>query len=365
MKIACLQFEPVLGEVQRNIDHATSMVAKLKPEDVDVLVLPEMAFSGYVFTSKDHIRPYLEDADTGPSVQWAKEQAIRLSAHVQVGYPEKRVINKEDSFKEEYYNSVAFVSPQGVLLNTYAKHFLYYTDENWAEEGPSFESMPVEGLGQVGFGICMDVNPYQFKTPFSDFEFSSFHFDQKTNLLLCSMAWNKGEEAPKKEKVVPKPKSAKSKARLAEENKEKEGEASKGDQGEQESANSHVAEAGARATNSSAAANSDDGNDEEEGSEGDEGDEWEDEPDEEELERQALELQYETIHYWAVRMSPFYKQAKEPFLETHVAIANRLGTESGAHFVGSSCVIKLTKEGPELMGALPSDKEGILLVDTD
>ncbi|KAG0286573.1 hypothetical protein BGZ97_007380, partial [Linnemannia gamsii] len=62
-----------------------------------------------------------------------------------------------------------------------------------------------------------------------------------------------------------------------------------------------------------------------------EDEEWEDEEDEEELERQALELQYETIHYWAVRMSPFYKQAAvkgEPFLETHLAIANRVGTES-------------------------------------
>ncbi|KAF9124736.1 Carbon-nitrogen hydrolase [Mortierella sp. 14UC] len=338
------------------------MVTKLKPEDVDVLVLPEMAFSGYVFTSKDHIRPYLEDAETGPSVQWAKEQAIRLNAHVQVGYPEKRVINKEEPFKEAYYNSVAFVSPQGVLLNTYSKHFLYYTDENWAEEGASFESMPVEGLGQVGFGICMDVNPYQFKTPFSDFEFSSFHFGQKTNLLLCSMAWNKGEEAPKKKKVVPKPKSAKSKARLAKENKEREGRASKSDQGEQESAHSNVAESGARATNGSGAAadNDDDDIDDVDEVEEEEGDEWEDEPDKEELERQALELQYETIHYWAVRMSPFYKQAREPFIETHIAIANRLGTESG-----SSCVIKLTKEGPELMGALSSDKEGILLVETD
>ncbi|KAG0375941.1 Carbon-nitrogen hydrolase [Mortierella sp. AD032] len=365
MKIACLQFEPILGEVKRNLAHATSMVAKLKPEDVDVLVLPEMAFSGYVFTSKDHIRPYLEDAETGPSIQWAKEQAIRLNAHVQVGYPEKRIINKENPFKEEYYNSVAFVSPQGVLLNTYAKHFLYYTDENWAEEGPSFESMPVEGLGQVGFGICMDVNPYQFKTPFSDFEFSTFHLREKTKLLLCSMAWNKGEEAPKKEKVVPKAKSAKSKARLAEE-KEKEG-PSKGDQQEQESANSHVAETGARTTSGAAAASVADKGDDDEGSEvGEEGDEWEDEPDEEELEMEALKLQYETIHYWAVRMSPFYKQqGKEPFLETHIAIANRLGTESGAQFVGSSCVIKLTKEGPELLGALSSDKEGILFVEID
>ncbi|KAF9121149.1 Carbon-nitrogen hydrolase [Mortierella sp. GBA39] len=315
MKIACLQFAPILGEVQRNIDHATSMIAKLKPEDVDVLVLPEMAFSGYVFTSKDHIRPYLEDAETGPSIQWAKAQAIRLNAHVQVGYPEKRVVNKTEPFKEEYYNCVAFVSPQGVLLNTYAKHFLYYTDENWAEEGPSFESMPVEGLGQVGFGICMDVNPYQFKTSFSDFEFSTFHVGQRSNLLLCSMAWNKGEEAPKKEKVVPKPKSEKSKARLESQKEQRK------DPGESVD-DPRVAETEG-GENDAAEAEGDE----------DEG-EWEDEQDEAEIEREALELQYETIHYWAVRMSPFYKQrekagGKEPFLETYLAIANRLGTESG------------------------------------
>jgi predicted amidohydrolase len=81
----------------------------LKPGDIDILVLPEMAFtgmdtadqphqeldpessmssmsistnsspliyshSGYVFTSKDHIYPYLEDAEEGPSVEWAKTQ---------------------------------------------------------------------------------------------------------------------------------------------------------------------------------------------------------------------------------------------------------------------------------------------------
>lgn len=29
---------------------------------------------GYVFKDKDHIKPYLEDSETGTSVQWAKDQ---------------------------------------------------------------------------------------------------------------------------------------------------------------------------------------------------------------------------------------------------------------------------------------------------
>ncbi|GJJ78450.1 protein N-terminal amidase [Entomortierella parvispora] len=337
MKICCLQLEPKLGQVQENINHATDMIAHLKPEDVDVLVLPEMAFTGYVFKSKDHIRPYLEDSKTGPSVTWAMAQAIRLNAHVVVGYPERRVVNPSDPTKEQFYNSIAFVSPTGQLLTTYAKHFLYYTDENWAEEGPAFESIHVPGLGQVGFGICMDVNPYRFQSAFQEMEFSTFHLKHKSDLILCSMAWNKGEEAPKKEKVLPKPKSEKSKARLA---KAK----AQGELGEGEG----VAE------------------------DEDDDEDWEDEESDEEtteekalrLEEEAQKLRYETIQYWALRMSPFYDQKSKPPHKAHIVIANRIGTEDGNLFVGSSCVMHLTSEGPRLCGVLSANTEGVLKVHT-
>ncbi|KAG0197897.1 Carbon-nitrogen hydrolase [Mortierella sp. GBA30] len=237
-----------------------------------------MAFTGtgYVFTSKEHIKPYLEHAETGPSVEWAKTQAKRLSAHVQVGYPEKRISDKAGQPHEEFYNSVCFVSPDGKVLATYAKHFLYYTDENWAEEGPAFQSMSVQGLGQVGFGICMDVNPYKFQAPFTDFEFSSFHLSQKSNLMLCSMAWNKGEKTKVERGHKP--------------------ETSKAESAETVDVNS-------------------DGDD-------DDDDNWEDEED-------AESLQYETVQYWAVRMSPFYRQEQKPLHETIMVIANRIGSESG------------------------------------
>ncbi|KAF9199104.1 Carbon-nitrogen hydrolase, partial [Haplosporangium sp. Z 27] len=311
MKIACLQLCPILGEVQRNIDHASKMIESLEPEQVDVLVLPEMAFTGYVFISKDHIRPYLEDAESGPSIQWAKTQALRLNAFVQVGYPEKRIITNTDGESiEKYYNSVGLVSPEGKILATYAKHFLYYTDENWAEEGPAFMSIPIEPLGQVGFGICMDVNPYRFKSPFNAFEFSNFHLKNKTDLMLCSMAWNKGEEAPKKEKVGQKPKSPKPK----------------------------------KLDDVDVDIDDDDDDD----------DEWEDEEDEEE---KALRLQYETIQYWAQRMYPFYEQSQKPVRESCIVISNRIGIESGNLFVGSSCVLRLKSSGPELVGTLSTDKE--------
>lgn len=35
----------------------------------------------------------------------------------------------------------------------------------------------------------MDLNPYQFKAPFDAYEFANFHLQQRTKILLCSMAW--------------------------------------------------------------------------------------------------------------------------------------------------------------------------------
>ncbi|RIA95910.1 carbon-nitrogen hydrolase [Glomus cerebriforme] len=186
MKVACLQFNQIIGEVKRNQDFASKLLEKYQPGDIDILVLPELAFTGYVFKDKDHIKPFLEDSETGTSVQWAKAQAVRLCAFVVVGYPQIVKGNPD-----KYYNSLCFVNPHGELIETYQKTHLYETDESWAEEGPGFKSINVPNLGKIGLGICMDINPYQFKASFTEYEFARFHVQQQTEIILCSMAWLK------------------------------------------------------------------------------------------------------------------------------------------------------------------------------
>lgn len=49
MRIGCLQFAPQVGDVQNNLSLAEDVLGKLEPqelENLDLLVLPEMAFSG-------------------------------------------------------------------------------------------------------------------------------------------------------------------------------------------------------------------------------------------------------------------------------------------------------------------------------
>lgn len=46
MRIACLQFAPVKGDVDKNQIRADGVLAKGDTEGLDLLVLPEMAFTG-------------------------------------------------------------------------------------------------------------------------------------------------------------------------------------------------------------------------------------------------------------------------------------------------------------------------------
>ena len=167
MRIACLPFNPELGKLAENVAHANSLLEAASPQNIDLLVLSELAFTGiassasfpmptyvhfidhktgYNYPSLASILPHLEPTLSGPSTTWAKVTASRLNCIVTVGYPELYTpppapsTNTQDlSPAEEFiaYNSTVTVSPTGLVLAHYRKTHLYYTDETWAKESPS------------------------------------------------------------------------------------------------------------------------------------------------------------------------------------------------------------------------------------
>ncbi|KFY19492.1 hypothetical protein V493_07936 [Pseudogymnoascus sp. VKM F-4281 (FW-2241)] len=160
MRIGCLQFAAQLGEVDSNVALADSILASAAPRDLDLLVLPELAFTGYNFKSLHAIAPFLEPTTSGPSSVWARATAHNLKCTVVVGYPETVDVSAKWPTSPEYYNAAVAVSPSGATLANYRKTFLFTTDEKWALEGPDgFFSGEFDGLGGVALGICMDLNP--------------------------------------------------------------------------------------------------------------------------------------------------------------------------------------------------------------
>ena len=64
---------------------------------------------------------------------------------------------------------------------------------------------------------------------------------------------------------------------------------------------------------------------------------------------------YESINYWLCRLEPIYKQKKNVYL----CCADRTGLEKGTHFLGCSCIVKLTPRA-ELVNYLDKTTQGII-----
>ncbi|KAI9623099.1 hypothetical protein KEM48_009719 [Puccinia striiformis f. sp. tritici PST-130] len=177
-KVALLQLEPVFKQPEQSILRANSLVSSIKPNDIDLLMLPEMAFTGYNFRSFEDIEPYIESEVDGISITWAKETEPGV---------------------RQLYNAMGIVSNEGELIKVYHKTQLYPpVDPLWARAGEGFSMMDLNIArvdGQRGqpvnccIGICMDLSPDKFEAPFDAYELSTFAAKNKAELLLCCMAW--------------------------------------------------------------------------------------------------------------------------------------------------------------------------------
>ncbi|KAI1658933.1 carbon-nitrogen hydrolase [Daldinia decipiens] len=192
MRIGCLQFAPKLGDVNNNLNRADAVLSKANPENLDLLCLPELAFSGYNFKSLQQISPFLEPQGSGVTALWARTVALKYNCVTIVGYPESCDVKAKWPTGPEYYNSAIVVNGEGETIGNYRKSFLYYTDETWAlEGGEGFWQGTIPGLGNrnTSLGICMDINPYKFEAPFHAFEFAFHVLEMGSNLVILTMAW--------------------------------------------------------------------------------------------------------------------------------------------------------------------------------
>ncbi|KAG7396729.1 Carbon-nitrogen hydrolase [Phytophthora boehmeriae] len=184
MQIAIVQYDPQLGQVDRNMKHIDQMISSLSEADaIDILMLSEMAFTGYVFRSKSDVANVAEVAGQGKTFQWCQRHARRLHCMITCGYVEV--------YGEVLYNSMMVVSPDGELVRNPRKTFLYETDKPWATAGDGFCTWHCPWLDKtISFGICMDINPDDFQAPFSAYEFGSHVLEHKSDLVLFACAWN-------------------------------------------------------------------------------------------------------------------------------------------------------------------------------
>lgn len=194
MRIGCLQYDPKFKDVKGNTAKVREMTSRIPPNSLDLLVLPEMCLTGYMFPSSSSIQPYLEPPRIGPTSLLLRELATRLGCVVIGGYPEQiegqDVNGAGDGNERNGYNSALVVQKTGEVVGNYRKTFLFETDKTWAREGQGFGVFELgQPLGRAVVGICMDMNPKDFVAPWDAYELSKFVREQKADMLIVPMNW--------------------------------------------------------------------------------------------------------------------------------------------------------------------------------
>ncbi|OQR98540.1 hypothetical protein THRCLA_06696, partial [Thraustotheca clavata] len=190
MKVAVVQFEPLLMEVERNMTYAANMLSKYtKDGKLDIVLLCEMAFTGYCFKNRQEIEPFAETPTGGRTFAWCSDQAKRLNCLIGCGYVEKTTDNSPNA---PLYNSLMLVSPEGQLVYNARKHFLYIVDTTWATPSPDgFGTWYCPWLKQnITFGICMDINAFEEDWPVGKYELANKAVAENSSLILFSSAWD-------------------------------------------------------------------------------------------------------------------------------------------------------------------------------
>ncbi|KAI0763655.1 carbon-nitrogen hydrolase [Trametes elegans] len=212
MRVAVVQFAPKIGQVQDNIRTAWKLCDRISPNTVDLVCLPEMIFSGYVFPDAAAITPYLEEPRTGPTSRFCAELAARLRAYIVAGYPERLppqetgriTLPGGQTVDAVGANAAALYGPEGQFVGEYRKTNLYDTDMTWAAPGSGFVTFHLPPpLNTVSLGICMDLNvqpPAVWNSLSSGpYEIADYCIAQRTNLLVLLNAWLDSGEEPEEE----------------------------------------------------------------------------------------------------------------------------------------------------------------------
>lgn len=140
-----VQFAPRRCDVGRNIATIETLLCDVK---ADLLVLPELANSGYMYASPADLAPYAEPADGSGSFLAALQRLAGSTGGVVVaGFAELTPAG--------LYNSAAAVSAAGII-QLYRKTHLFWDEKTLFLPGDSGFRVFEHGGARIGMMICFD-----------------------------------------------------------------------------------------------------------------------------------------------------------------------------------------------------------------
>jgi predicted amidohydrolase len=144
MRVGFYQFRPRFGDVEGNTRRIVDALAGV---DADVVVLPELALTGYYFRDRAELRDLAADPERSDSIAELRRLCRRRGLYVVLGCAERD--------GKRIFNSSLLLGPRGPLRR-YRKLHLFNLERRWFDPGDlPLAVHRVRGV-RVGMMVCFD-----------------------------------------------------------------------------------------------------------------------------------------------------------------------------------------------------------------
>ena len=145
IKAGFIQFSPVLGDLKSNMENLSRLIDRAAK--ADLVVIPELANSGYNFKNREQAFNLAEEAENSEFINFLVEKAREFNLHIVSGFNEKE--------GKKLFNTSVLVNPNGII-GKYRKIHLFMNEFDIFEKGNL--GLPVFDLGfcKMGMLVCFD-----------------------------------------------------------------------------------------------------------------------------------------------------------------------------------------------------------------
>jgi predicted amidohydrolase len=144
LRVGFYQFRPRFGDPAGN---CARIVAKLARVRADLIVLPELPFSGYYFKDRREAKALAEEPRSSPIVSSLVALCRKRRFQIVTGFAERA--------RDLVFNSALLIGPRGVR-RTYRKLHLFNEEKKWFDPGDLELAVDRVGPARVGIMVCFD-----------------------------------------------------------------------------------------------------------------------------------------------------------------------------------------------------------------
>ena len=147
VKIACCQMEPIVGKKSDNLNKSIEMIEEAASNGANLIVLPELCNSGYVFETREEAFELSEEIPSGESCKSWSKICKKLGVHIVAGINERA--------GDLLYNSSVVIGPHD-YVGTFRKVHLWNEENLFFEPGDLGFPVFKTPIGRISCHICYD-----------------------------------------------------------------------------------------------------------------------------------------------------------------------------------------------------------------